>query len=143
MRRPASRMVRLLALLAGALLLSACASPREPASTTAPAPAPASAPATVLELAPGTRLQLTDGSGLAYARLASDSRCPTDATCIHAGWAEAEFVHAPRTGPERVFLLSTRAEGAAFTTGGWRFELVELDRGASPPAAIRLTRAAD
>ncbi|MFZ5655511.1 MAG: hypothetical protein ACOY37_00360 [Pseudomonadota bacterium] len=131
MSLPGVRGVPALAVLAGAMLLAACAASR---------PAPRAAD---YELVPGARARLADGSSLAYTRLLSDSRCPPDVTCIHAGWAEAELVHARGAAPGQAFVLSTRPGGEAFETGGWRFELLELGRGASPPAAIRITRRAN
>jgi nitrogen fixation protein len=131
MSRAGPRRALAVAALAGVLVLAGCAASR-PASPTGDH-----------EMAPGARVRLADGSSLAYTRVRHDSRCPPEVACIHAGWAEAEFVHAAGAAPGRTFVLSTRAGGEAFETGGWRFELHELGRGASPPAAIRITRAAD
>lgn len=115
--------------LAG-LLLSGCASSR------------VSSPVLV-ELAPGMQLRLSDGSTLGYTRLLGDSRCPPEVACIHAGWAEAEFVHARGAAPGHAFVLSTRPGAGMHEADGWRFELLELGPGAAPAAAIRATRRAD
>ena len=100
-------------------------------------------PGTATPMRPGERARLPDRSHLAYVGLRSDSRCPPDVTCIHAGWAELDFVYESAAGARQALVLSTRAGIPAVGAGGWRFELTDVGRGASPVAHVRASRAGD
>lgn len=100
-------------------------------------------PGSATPMRPGERARLPDRSHLAYVGLRSDSRCPADVTCIHAGWAELDFVYESAAGSRQALVLSTRAGIPPVDAGGWRFEITEVGRGASPVAQVRASRAGD
>lgn len=99
-------------------------------------------PGTVAAMHPGQRARLPDGSHLTYTGLRSDSRCPPEVTCVHAGWVELDAVHESAAGAQAV-VLSTRPGLAPVRAGGWRLELVEAGRGASPVAHVRASASGD
>ncbi len=95
------------------------------------------APGTSTAMRPGEHALLPDRSRLDYVGVRSDSRCPPDVTCVHAGWAELDFVHRPVAGATRHLVLSTRTGAAPARAGAWHLELVTVGRGASPVAQVR------
>lgn len=136
-RTQAPRMRRLALRVAGivffAFALLACAGlPRPPQVELAPGTATA--------MRPGDRAHLPGGGLLAYVGLHSDSRCPPEVACIHAGWAELDFSF-EAGGHREALRLSTRAGIAPMRAGAWRIELVEVGRGASPTAHVRASNA--
>lgn len=100
-------------------------------------------PGTSIPMRPGDRARLPDHGHLAYVGLRSDSRCPPDVTCVHAGWAELDFVHESPAGVRQPLVLSTRAGTAPARGGSWSFELVEVGRDASPVAHVRASMSRD
>lgn len=90
-----------------------------------------------LPMRPGDRAVLRDTGSLAYVGVRSDSRCPPDVTCIHAGWVELDFVHSTPGQRDRPFVLSTQRGLRPVRIGMWNVELTEVGRGASPLAHVR------
>lgn len=120
------RAVRLLATSFCLLALAACAT-RPQASDG------------VVELVPGQRKAISVDAALHYVRVASDSRCPPDVTCIHAGWAEIDVELERQGRPASTHRLGTREATRAARVHGWQLELVDLGRGDPPAARIRVT----
>lgn len=112
------------------LALAACAA--GPDATTL-----AMEPGAVVVLRPGQVARLPDATRLEYVGLRADSRCPPGVVCVHAGWAEVDVRVRGADGATSPAVLSTRAGIPAVVASGWRFELVEIGRGPSPPARLR------
>ncbi len=100
-------------------------------------------PGVAAAMHPGQRARLPDGSHLAYIGVRSDSRCPPEVTCVHAGWIELDAVHESAAGARHALVLSTRPGLAPVRAGGWRLELLDAGRGASPVARVRASAGDD
>ncbi len=88
---------------------------------------------------PGTTIQVR------FERVESDSRCPSDVTCIWAGDAALTLAMGERS-PSTPFLLHTNGQAGATraTVGGYEVEVSALDPSPvsttrSDPQAYRLT----
>lgn len=86
-------MPRLIATLALATLLAACAVPTNVGIR--------AADGATVALKPGQTASLANGGALRYVRLVNDSRCPADVQCIWAGDAVIALHWVPATGAER------------------------------------------
>jgi hypothetical protein len=102
-----------------------------------PTRAAAAVSAIDLQLAPGQRLALPGGGALRYVALASDSRCPRDVQCIHAGEAVLRF---ELEADNRVhpFELATVPPRDAAAIGGRRIRLLEVTRDDVPRARLAI-----
>lgn len=100
-------------------------------------------PGAVVVLRPGQVARLPDSTRLEYVGLRSDSRCPPGVVCVHAGWAEVDVRVRGADGATSSAVLSTRAGIPEVVAAGWRFELVEIGRGPSPPAHLRASPGGD
>ena len=101
-------------------------------------------PAT-LTLAAGQAVRLPDGTRLRYLRLVSDSRCPVDVQCIHAGDAEIELRHEPVAAAANTLRLGTadsplQSAPTTAVIGGWKLRLERLDRRQPPRATLVFSR---
>jgi hypothetical protein len=70
-------------------------------------------------LGPGQHLVLKDGTILRFVGLVSDSRCPADAICIHAGEAVVAFELTPAGGSAIVFEVAFQGDTAVTLVGGY------------------------
>lgn len=89
---------------------------------------------------PGEQVAFADYSALRYVGLSSDSRCPPDVQCIHAGNAVAAFRWTPAAGTTVDFNLNTPDQPRARDLGGRRLSLLSLGRGTAPQATLRIER---
>ena len=110
--------------LATLMLLAGCA-------TTRPVPM-----GLEFTLSPGERVALPDASTLHYAGIANDSRCPPDVQCIRAGDADVLVDHVRDGRAARIVLNTERTRSAPL--GDAQLQLIEVGRGAAPPATFRL-----
>lgn len=129
-----TRFLRSVAGLSMAASLLACASGPRPAAVDL-------VPGTATPMRPGEHARLPDNGVLAYVGVRSDSRCPPDVTCIHAGWVELDFTHQGPAGARRAIVLSTHRPAVPVEAGGWRFTIDDVGRGASPVAHVRASDA--
>ncbi len=97
-----------------AVLLSACSAATGPA------------PEREFNLRQGSRTSL-DGLTVQFEDVPSDSRCPTDVQCVHAGEAAVVLTLDDEVGePARVTVLTTPGKNAA-AYREYRLELLRLD----------------
>ncbi len=121
--------------------------PAAPATTAASAePVPESGPARTVPLGEAFTITLGESVGVAgegllvtYSQFVSDNRCPIGVQCITAGNATI-VVAVAKTGESPVGLTLNTTEGP-MSGGylGYTVALVDLDRGASPAASLRVT----
>ncbi|MFC0677457.1 hypothetical protein ACFFGH_06275 [Lysobacter korlensis] len=106
----------------------------------------ASAGATTAEtvtLAPGNAAPLPAGAQLRFVSVESDSRCPPQVQCIHAGEAVLLFELKPGNGKPEPLRLTTTPPADRVSVRGWQLTLLELDRSSPPKATLRLARRAE
>lgn len=89
---------------------------------------------------PGERVALSGHSALHYVGVTSDSRCPPAVQCIHAGNAVVAFRWMPSAGPSQDFVLNMPDQPRARDLGQRRLMLLELGRGTTPQATLRIER---
>jgi len=140
----------------GLLGLTGCRRDSTPVETGSPGPPPSSSttPPAVPTVPAGRSVTLGQafpldvgesvavaGEGLrvTYVRLVADSRCPLDVECIWAGNATIAVSIAHEGGPEATLSLETMEGAISATWSNYTVALVELDRGPSPTAVLRVT----
>ena len=89
---------------------------------------------------PHDQVLLSDRSRLHYVGVQSDSRCPPDVQCIHAGNAMVGFQWQPAGGNAQAFQLSTPEPPQTRDLGSLRLTLLSLAFGAAPQVRLRIER---
>lgn len=89
---------------------------------------------------PGDQVAFPDLGALRYVGVDSDSRCPPDVQCIHAGNAVVAFRWTPSGGAGQDFMLSTPEPPRARNLGQRRLTLLSLAQGGVPQATLRIER---
>ncbi len=114
------------------LLLTACAGA---------GPSPSVVPGQPWTMVPGQQVSLPEGGGhLRFTGVRSDSRCPADVQCIHAGEAIVVFELQAASQAPATLVLSTESLPADASAGDWQMRMLSLDRGAQPAAKVVLQR---
>ena len=126
-------------LLACALAASAAGCTTAP--TTSRMDAETIANGQAFSMRPHDQVLLSDRSRLHYVGVQSDSRCPPDVQCIHAGNAMVGFQWQPAGGSALTFQLSTPEPPQTRDLGSLRLTLLSLTSGAAPQVRLRIERA--
>ena len=95
----------------------------------------------VFSMRPHDQVLLSDRSRLHYLGVHSDSRCPPDVQCIHAGNAMVGFQWQPAGGNALTFQLSTPQPPQSRDLGSLRLTLLSLASGVAPQVRLRVERA--